>query len=154
MRIRHERLSVEHEDGFSLIELMTVVLIIALMIAIALPTYLGARTRAADKAIQTDMRTGLAAALAYYSETANWDGFDATQARDEEPRLAWVNGGAPARGEISIHVHSGQTLLLVGLSSSRTYFCLAQVPTSPATDTGHGDLFTDVDTIAECTNGW
>jgi type IV pilus assembly protein PilA len=150
MRIRDQ----EGEAGFTIVELMTVILIIALLIAIALPTYLGARQRAADRAIQTDMRTGLAAALAYYSETASWDGFDATQAAREEPRLTWVNGGAPARGEVSIHVHSDQDLLLVGLSSSHTYFCLAQVATSPATDTSQGQTFAQVDTVAECNNGW
>jgi type IV pilus assembly protein PilA len=154
MRIRHERRDLHAEDGFTLIELMTVVLIIALLIAIALPTYLGARQRAADRAMQTDMRTGLAAALAFYSENGDWTGFDATQAALEEPRLTWTNGGAPARGEVSIHVAAGQELLLVGLSSSQTYFCLAQVAGSPQTDKGQGTAFADVDEITECTNGW
>jgi prepilin-type N-terminal cleavage/methylation domain-containing protein len=37
------------EAGFTLIELMVVVLIIAILIAIAIPTFLGARSRAQDR---------------------------------------------------------------------------------------------------------
>ena len=115
----------EDESGFTLIELMVVVLIVAILIAIALPTFLGARSRSQDRAMQADMRTGLAAALAYYAERANWTGFDAAQAAVEEPRLTWVDGGSPPQGQISIHVHAGQELLMVGFSGSGRYFCLA-----------------------------
>jgi len=142
------------EAGFTLIEMMVVVLVIGLMIAIALPTFLGARKRAQDRAIQTNMRSGLAAALAYYTEAQDWDGFDAVQATTEEPRIDWVDTGPPVSGETAIVVHAGQQLLLVGQSGSGTYFCLAQVATNPATIQGSGAAFADVDTIAECTGGW
>jgi type IV pilus assembly protein PilA len=142
------------EAGFTLIELMVVVLIIGVMIAIALATFLGARKRAEDRAIQTEMRSGLAAALAYYTEAQDWDGFDAVQATAEEPRIGWVDLGPPAIGETAIVVHAGQQLLLVGRSASGTYFCLTQVPTNPATTQGSGAAFADVDTVPECTGGW
>jgi type IV pilus assembly protein PilA len=142
------------EDGFTLIELMIVVLVIGLMIAIALPTFLGARKRAQDRAIQTNMRSGLAAALAYYTEAQDWGGFDAVQAKTEEPRIDWVDPGPPVSDETAIVVHAGQQLLLVAQSGSGTYFCLAQLPTNPATIQGSGAAYTDVDTIPECTGGW
>ena len=155
-RLARERSTsgVDGEAGFTLIELMVVVLIIGVMIAIALVTFLGARKRAQDRAIQTNMRSGLAAALAYYTEAQAWDGFDAVQATTEEPRIDWVDPGPPVSGETAIVVHAGQQLLLVGQSGSGTYFCLAQTATNPATLQGAGPAFTDVDTVAECNGGW
>jgi type IV pilus assembly protein PilA len=156
MRRRDERSTggLRAEAGFTLVELMVVILVIGLMIAIALPTFLGARERAQDRAIQTNMRSGLAAALAFYAEAQDWNGFDAVQATTEEPRIGWVDPGPPLSGETAIVVHAGQQLLLVGQSGSGTYFCLAQIPTNPATVQGSGAVFTDVDTIPECTGGW
>ena len=47
------------EDGFTLIELMVVVLIIAILIAIAIPTFLGAQDRARDRGAQSDLRNAV-----------------------------------------------------------------------------------------------
>jgi type IV pilus assembly protein PilA len=58
----------DDEDGFTLIELMVVVLIIAILIAIAIPTFLGARQRAQDRAAQSDLRNGLTAEKVVYTD--------------------------------------------------------------------------------------
>jgi type IV pilus assembly protein PilA len=52
----------DDDGGFTLIELMVVVLIIAILIAIAIPSFLGAQNRARDRAAQSDLRNALTTA--------------------------------------------------------------------------------------------
>src|SRR5438045_5646015 len=56
------------EEGFTLIELMVVVLIIAILLAIAIPTFLGSRSKAQDRAAQSNLRNALTAEKTYYTD--------------------------------------------------------------------------------------
>jgi type IV pilus assembly protein PilA len=65
-KLMRERL--DKDEGFTLIELMVVVLIIAILIAIAIPSFLGFRRNAQDRSAQSDVRNVLLAEQAYYTE--------------------------------------------------------------------------------------
>jgi len=78
----------DDEQGFTLIELMVVVLIIAILIAIAIPTFLGARQRAQDRAAQSDLRNALTAEKTYYTDNQVYTATAATMLAIE-PSLKW-----------------------------------------------------------------
>ena len=76
MRKRAER----DEEGFTLIELMVVVLIIAILLAIAIPTFLGARKRANDRAAQSSLRNAATAAKTMFTDSQSFALADETAA--------------------------------------------------------------------------
>jgi type IV pilus assembly protein PilA len=54
------------DGGFTLIELMVVLLIIAILLAIAIPTFLGVTSSADDRSAQSNLSNGLTEATAQY----------------------------------------------------------------------------------------
>ena len=145
----------DQEAGFSLIELMVVVLIIGILIAIALPTFLGARTRAQNRAAQTELRSAYVAASTYYAANETYTGFDLTEAQQAEPAVNWAVGGvAPVLNEVTIEVASGNSVLLIDLAKTGTYWCIAQVPGSPLNSKGGDFAWANVNTTAACNQGW
>jgi prepilin-type N-terminal cleavage/methylation domain-containing protein len=79
----------EKEQGFTLIELLVVIIIIGILLAIAVPSYLGFRDRAANNAAKANLRAALPAAEAYYADNSTYAGMDATD-------LAAIDSGVSA----------------------------------------------------------
>lgn len=83
------------ERGFTLVELMVVVLIVAILVAIAIPVYAGARKRANDRALHTYLRHALAAEKIFYTGYLRYADDTAGEMTGIESGLPWSNGMTP-----------------------------------------------------------
>lgn len=123
----------DNERGFSLVELMVVVLVIAILITIAIPTFFGAREKSNDRAIQSNVRNAFTATRVFYNENLKYSG-DPVEMAAVEPSLHWTASalsGASLEGSVRISVHDlpseGQTVVLTGRTTSGRCFYLRDV---------------------------
>ncbi len=83
------------EGGFTLIELMIVTLIVAILIAIAIPTFLGQRKTAQDAAAKSNLKLALTTEKAYAAGAQVFTD-DLDELNSIEPSLFNVTGASPA----------------------------------------------------------
>jgi type IV pilus assembly protein PilA len=138
------------EGGFTLIELMVVVMIIAILVGIAIPAFLGARRRAQDTAAKSNLRNGLGTAQTIFTDTQAYLAVadSAVGAKDgmvsklgaEEPSLIFQDNATAASTSKQISVKTltstgGTTgvfdeLILASKSGSGDCFFLRHVATA------------------------
>jgi type IV pilus assembly protein PilA len=119
-RIR-ERLA--REEGFTLIELLVVIVIIGILLAIAVPSYLGFRDRAADSAAQANVRSAVPSAEAYFADNGNYTAMTAANLKTTYDTGLKVDNGAGNHGvRLSLPAAGGYCFEATGHGTSEFHF--------------------------------
>jgi type IV pilus assembly protein PilA len=96
----------DRQGGFTLIELMVVVMIIAILVGIAIPAFLGARRRAQDTASKSNLRNALGTAQTIFTDNQAYPSMTGTPTfvatlTNEEPSLTFLDGTATGATHMS-----------------------------------------------------
>jgi type IV pilus assembly protein PilA len=117
------------DAGFTLIELMVVLLILAILLAIAIPTFLGVTKSANDRAAQSNLNTAFVNAKAAFQQ--NSQAYATSTAltaalSTAEPSLAFINGTlttTTAQSTVSVDSSSDGTSVVLAVLSKSTSNC-------------------------------
>jgi type IV pilus assembly protein PilA len=151
LQLLRRRLQGEREDGFTLIELMVVVLIIAILIAIAIPTFLGARQRAQNRAAQSSLRNALTAAKTIYTDSQSYSSVSDTAMESVEPSLAYVAASATSGDQNTVSVYGNAGVFAAAaMSASGTCYWIKE---NVASGTTYGSTTTAANCTGNAANG-
>jgi type IV pilus assembly protein PilA len=114
----------DEEEGFTLIELMVVVLIIAILLAIAIPTFLGARNSANARAAQSNLSSALTAEQTYWTNNQAFSNLY-TAMDTIEPNVNWESS-APASTDkpnsVAVVVGNNSDVFLQALGADKNCY--------------------------------
>jgi len=112
---------IKNNKGFTLVELMVVLLIIAILIAVAVPVFLGVRNRGYDNAIKQALTNAGRAAAGSFAAEGSWPATTTAMSAEENAytyAASAVQGTASNQEGTLGYTTSGSTMTLTGISRS------------------------------------
>ncbi len=148
MKTRVARGRYGKDEGFTLIELMVVVLIIAILLAIAIPTFLGAQNKAKDRSAQSSLRNTLTAAKTIYTDKQLFTDATTAALTLAEPNLVFIAAATSSADPKSVSIAAtADTFIAASKSKAGTCFYIKEDLTN---GTATGTRYQKVASAATC----
>jgi type IV pilus assembly protein PilA len=110
------------EGGFTLIELLVVIIILGILLAIAVPSYIGFKSKAEATAAQANVRAAVPAVEAFYSDQGTYVGLS-NASTNAVPGIAYYDPASSAKITVSASpAPTATSYCIYATNGGSTYF--------------------------------
>ena len=111
----------ETEDGFTLSEVTVVLLVIAVLISIAVPSFLGAKSRAQPRAAQSSLQIAFVEAKGIFADTESYGHVSPGTLQATEPGLSFTLAPSDGPKVVSVSATDDSVVLAAKAANGSCY---------------------------------